>query len=71
MFQELFRFFLVFLVVVEPISLIPLFVGLTENDAEPQRRQMARRAIAISAIILTLFAVCGGPFLRMMSISLQ
>ena len=71
MLQELFRFFLVFLVVVEPISLIPLFVGLTEDDAEPQRRQMARRAIAISAIILTLFAVGGGPFLHMMSISLQ
>jgi multiple antibiotic resistance protein len=71
MLQDLIRFFLVFLVVVEPISLIPLFVGMTEDVAEPQRRQMARRAIAISAIILTVFAVGGGPFLRMMSISLQ
>jgi multiple antibiotic resistance protein len=71
MLQELIRFFLAFLVVVEPISLIPLFVGMTEDVAEPQRRQMARRAIAISAIILTVFAVGGGPFLRMMSISLQ
>ena len=71
MLQELFRFFLVFLVVVEPISLIPLFVGMTQDVAEPQRRQMARRAIVISAIILTVFAVGGGPFLRVMSISLQ
>jgi len=71
MVQELLRFFLVFLVVVEPISLIPLFVGMTEDIGEPQRRQMARRAILISAIILTVFAVGGGPFLRVMSISLQ
>src|SRR5580698_1955486 len=32
---------------------------------------MARRAGVISAIILTLFAVGGGPFLRLMSISLE
>jgi multiple antibiotic resistance protein len=71
MLQELLRFFFVFLVVVEPISLIPMFVGMTEDVAEPERRQMARRAIVLSAIILTVFAVGGGPFLRLMSISVD
>jgi multiple antibiotic resistance protein len=71
MFQQLARFFVVFLVVVEPISLLPLFVGLTEGIEEAQRRQMARRAVAISAVILTVFAVVGGPFLKIMSISLE
>jgi multiple antibiotic resistance protein len=61
----------VFLVVVEPISLLPLFVGLTEGIAEPQRRQMALRAVIISAVILTVFALVGGPFLQIMSISLE
>lgn len=71
MFQQLLRFFVVFLVVVEPVSLLPLFVGLTEGIAEAQRRQMARRAVVISAVILTVFALIGGPFLRIMSISLE
>lgn len=71
MFQQLARFFVVFLVVVEPVSLLPLFVGLTEGIEEVQRRQMARRAVIISAIILTVFALVGGPFLKIMSISLE
>ncbi len=71
MFNQLLRFFVVFLVVVEPISLLPLFVGLTEGVAEPQRRQMALRAVIISAVILTVFAVVGGPFLKILSVSLE
>ncbi|HEY6452413.1 MAG TPA: MarC family protein [Steroidobacteraceae bacterium] len=71
MLNQLLRFFVVFLVVVEPISLLPLFVGLTAGVAEAQRRQMARRAVAISAAILTVFALIGGPFLKIMSISLE
>ena len=71
MSQQLLKFFVVFLVVVEPISLIPVFVGLTKDGTQAQRRHMARRAVLISAIILTLFAVGGGPFLRLMSISLD
>jgi multiple antibiotic resistance protein len=71
MFQQLARFFVVFLVVVEPISLLPLFVGLTEGIEEVQRRQMARRAVIISALILTVFAIVGGPFLKIMSINIE
>jgi multiple antibiotic resistance protein len=71
MFEQLARFFVVFLVVVEPISLLPLFVGLTEGIEEVQRRQMARRAVIISALILTVFALVGGPFLEIMSINIE
>jgi len=71
MFEQLARFFVVFLVVVEPISLLPLFVGLTEGIEEVQRRQMARRAVIISAVILTVFAILGGPFLKIMNINIE
>ena len=71
MFEQLARFFVVFLVVVEPISLLPLFVGLTEGIEEVQRRQMALRAVIISAVILTVFAIVGGPFLEIMSINIE
>lgn len=69
--QQLVKFFVVLLVVVEPISIMPIFIGLTEEASEAQRRQMARRAVVISAAILTVFAIGGGPFLRVMGISLQ
>ncbi len=71
MSQQLLNFFVVFLVVVEPISLIPAFVGLTKDGTAPQGRHMARRAVVISAIILTVFALGGGAFLRLMNISLD
>ncbi len=71
MFNQLLQFFVVFLVVVEPVSLLPLFVGLTEGIDEAQRRLMARRAVLISAVILTVFAAIGGPFLKLMGISLD
>lgn len=71
MLEQLLRFFVVFLVVVDPVSLLPLFVGLTEGVPESQRRHMARRAVVISAIILTVFALIGGPFLKIMSINIE
>jgi multiple antibiotic resistance protein len=71
MSQQLLKFFVVFLVVVDPISIIPVFVGLTTEASEAQRRQMARRAVLIAATILTVFALVGGPFLKVMSISLE
>ena len=71
MFNQLLQFFVVFLVVVEPVSLLPLFVGLTEGIDEAQRRFMARRAVLISAVILTVFAAIGSPFLKIMGISLD
>jgi multiple antibiotic resistance protein len=71
MIAQLLKFFVVFLVVVEPISMIPAFVSLTSDSTEAQRRQMARRAVLIAALILTLFAVAGGPFLGVMHISLE
>ena len=71
MIKELVRFFVVLLVVVEPITLIPAFIGMTEGYEEGERRRMARRAIIIAALILTLFAVGGGPLLKVMGISIN
>jgi len=71
MSQQLIKFFVVFLVVIDPVSIIPVFVGLTAEATEAQRRHMARRAVMIAALILTVFALVGGPFLKVMSISLE
>jgi MarC family membrane protein len=71
MFQQSLKFFVVLFVVVEPISLIPLFTGLTAGASTRYKRRMALKAVTISALILLLFALGGAAFLRLMGISLE
>jgi multiple antibiotic resistance protein len=71
MFEQPLKFLVVFFVVVEPISLIPLFSGLTTGATAQYRRRMALKAVVIAAAILVLFALGGASFLELMGISLQ
>ncbi len=69
MVDELLKFFVLFFVIVEPISLVPLFAALTEGADEAFRRRMARRAVLIAGGVFALFAVGGAWFLQTMGIS--
>ncbi len=71
MVDQLLKFFVTFLVVVEPIGVIPIFIAVTEGVAEKERRRMARKAVLIAGGIFLLFAVGGGQFLRLLGISLD
>jgi multiple antibiotic resistance protein len=71
MLEKPLEFFVVFFVVVEPVSLIPLFSGLTTGATRGYKRRMALQAVGISAVILLLFAVGGAAFLSLMGISLE
>ena len=71
MFDTLLKFFVTFLVVVEPVSVIPIFIALTEGASEQDRRRMARKGILIAGAILLVFSLGGGPFLRLMNISID
>jgi multiple antibiotic resistance protein len=70
MLEQPLKFFVVFFVVVEPISLIPLFSGLTQGATREYQRRMAVKAVWVAALILVLFALGGAPFLAVMGISL-
>jgi multiple antibiotic resistance protein len=71
MLEQPLKFFVVFFVVVEPISLIPLFTGLTVGAATSFKRRMALKAVSVAAAILVLFALGGASFLQLMGISLE
>lgn len=71
MFDHLLKFFVTLLVVVEPVSVIPIFIALTEGVTEQERRRMALKGVVIATIILVIFSFVGGPFLRLMSISID
>lgn len=71
MIDQLLQFFVTFLVVVEPIGVIPIFIAMTEGVAEQERRRMARKGVAIAGGIFLLFAFGGGKFLELLGISLD
>ena len=69
--QQLLKFFIVFFVVVEPISLIPVFAGLTAGGSSRYKQKMAFKASIISLGICVLFALVGSKFLQIMGIALS
>jgi multiple antibiotic resistance protein len=71
MFEPLLKFFVVFFVVVEPVSLAPIFSGLTEGASRSYKHKMALKAVLIAGMILILFAFGGARFLDLMGISLE
>jgi multiple antibiotic resistance protein len=71
MVEHLIKFFVVFFVVVDPISLVPLFAGLTLGASDQFKRKMAGKAAAIALAICVLFAFGGARFLSIMGISLS
>ncbi|HUJ53966.1 MAG TPA: MarC family protein [Steroidobacteraceae bacterium] len=71
MLEQPLKFFVVFFVVVEPVSLIPLFTSITAGAATAYKRRMALKSVSVAAAILVLFAFGGAPFLALMGISLE
>jgi multiple antibiotic resistance protein len=71
MLDQLLKFFVVFFVVVEPVSLIPLFNGLTDGASAAYKHKMALKAVLVSGLILLLFSLGGAAFLRLAGISID
>ena len=71
MFDELVKFFVVLLVVVEPLSLLPVLAGLTEGADDAWRRKMALKAVGLSAIVCLVFAIGGSALLDLLGISVH
>ncbi len=62
--------FITFLVVIDPIGLVPLFGALTVGASEEYRRRMAMKGVLIAALVLLFFAVGGFAVLRVLGIGL-
>jgi len=71
MLDELVKFFVVLLVVVEPLSLLPVLAGLTQGADDSYRRHMSLKAVAISAVVCIVFALVGAALLRLLGISVD
>ncbi len=71
MIESFLKFFVVFFLVVEPISLVPVFASLTEGANESYRRRMAIKAVIVAGAIILGFALSGAAFLNAMGISID
>ena len=69
--DELLKFFVLLFVVVEPVTLVPVFAGLTEGASEAYKRKMSFKAVTVSGIVLALFALGGAWFIHTMGISID
>ena len=67
---ELAKYFFVLFVVVEPVSLVPMFAALTIDENAAQRRRVAIKASLLSGVILIAFALGGQTLLSYLGISI-
>lgn len=71
MFEQLLKNFVVMFVVIEPVTLVPMFGALTRGGAAGYRRRMAAKAVLVSALIFVVFALLGEPLLEVLGISVD
>jgi multiple antibiotic resistance protein len=62
--------FVTFLVIIDPLGTVPLFVALTYRQPRENRRRVATRSTAIAAITLIVAAFAGRAVLHAMGIGL-
>lgn len=58
------------LIIMDPWGNMPLFLSLTPNNSQGERRRMAAQACLASALILSVFALAGEGILQFFQISL-
>jgi multiple antibiotic resistance protein len=68
MIEQLLAAGVLFLVVIDPIGMGPVFVGLTAGTDPARRRHLAVKGVALAAAVLLLFAVLGDPLLKALGI---
>lgn len=71
MLEVLVKTFIVFFVVIEPISLVPVFGALTRGGSPGYRRKMAVKATILSAFIFLFFALIGDMLLGVLGITVD
>ncbi len=62
--------FVTLFVIVDPIAVAPIFIALTKNNSDAERRAMAIKAVAIATVTLVIFALVGEIFLKSLGITL-
>ena len=70
MLEKLFHDIVTLFVVINPIGVVPLFVGVAGHESATARRRVAGQAIIISGVILLAFIAIGQLMLEALGIDL-
>ncbi|WP_174233673.1 MarC family protein [Kiloniella sp. EL199] len=57
-------------VIIDPLGLLPIFIGLTQGADAAHKRKMALKGVLIGGIILVFFALLGDRFLELLGVGL-
>ncbi len=57
-------------VIIDPLGLLPIFIGLTQGADAAHKRKMAIKGVLIGGIILVFFALLGDRFLEILGVGL-
>ena len=68
--SELSKAIVALFIIVDPFGNIPIFVGLTENVPELQRKKIYNTAVIVGMILLLVFAFTGQEILTFFSVSI-
>jgi len=60
-----------FFVTIDPIGVVPFFLALTAGLDKAERRALAFKSVAIAAVILLAFTLCGQAMLHYLGVSLS
>ena len=63
--------FVTFFVLIDPIGLIPLFLGLVGVRSYQEQKKIALRSTLVAGLLVLGFALLGGAVLRCLGISLE
>jgi multiple antibiotic resistance protein len=63
--------FVTLLVIMDPVGNVPVFLAVTEKEADEGRRRAAAQAALTAAAVILAFAAFGGILLRVLGISVQ
>lgn len=64
------RTFITFFTVIDPLGLVPVTLVILANHSAKERKQIITRAVVISALIITLFALLGKMLIQSLGIGL-
>ncbi|WP_299380573.1 MarC family protein [uncultured Kiloniella sp.] len=57
-------------VIIDPLGLLPIFIGLTQGASAAHKRKMAFKGVLIGGVILVFFALLGDRFLELLGVGL-
>jgi len=71
MFGDFLSDFITIWVIIDPITALPIFIGLTGAFDKPTRRKIAAMSTFVALIVLVFFIVVGQIIINSMGISLR